>query len=250
MLISKLRKSLAFRRRWAELGVRYLTSRDFSLDRLTVGNASVNLALPAVEKSVLEHELGLIFIDDCYELQEFPRNLKSIVDVGANVGLFSLIARHHFPEAKIFAYEPNLLIGSYIRQNLSKLSVEIHQEAVGARQGAIRLNLGENSLHSTVTEDPEGEISMVDFDTVVDRAGGAIDLLKLDCEGGEWDILERSASIERVNNLAMEFHLWARPQSTPEDMINLVKQRDFNIKTIKRQNNQDWGLIIATRYAK
>jgi FkbM family methyltransferase len=241
---------MAFRRRWAELGVRYLTSRDFSLDRLTVGKASVDLALPPEEKSVLEHELGLIFFDDCYRLRKLPRNLNSVVDVGGNVGLFSLVARHHFPGAKIFAYEPNPFIGSYIRQNLSKLSVEIHQEAVGARQGFIKLNLGGNSLHSTVTEDPEGEIPMVDFDTVVDRAGGTIDLLKLDCEGGEWDILESSASIEKVKNLAMEFHLWARPQSTVDDMTDLIKRRGFKIERIEQRNLQDWGLIIATRLEK
>ena len=241
---------MAFRRRWAELGVRYLTSRDFSLDRLTVGKASVDLALPPEEKSVLEHELGLIFFDDCYRLRELPRNLNSVVDVGGNVGLFSLVARHHFPGAKIFAYEPNPFIGSYIRQNLSKLSVEIHQEEVGARQGSIKLNLGGNSLHSTVTEDPEGEIPMVDFDTVVDRAGGTIDLLKLDCEGGEWDILESSASIEKVKNLAMEFHLWARPQSTVDDMTDLIKRRGFKIERIEQRNLQDWGLIIATRLEK
>jgi len=241
---------MAFRRRWAELGVRYLTSRDFSLDRLTVGKASVDLALPPEEKSVLEHELGLIFFDDCYRLRKLPRNLNSVVDVGGNVGLFSLVARHHFPGAKIFAYEPNPFIGSYIRQNLSKLSVEIHQEAVGARHGSIKLNLGGNSLHSTVTEDPEGEIPMVDFDTVVDRAGGTIDLLKLDCEGGEWDILESSASIEKVKNLAMEFHLWARPQSTVDDMTDLIKRRGFKIERIEQRNLQDWGLIIATRLEK
>ncbi|GAA0761704.1 FkbM family methyltransferase [Erythromicrobium ramosum] len=208
------------------------------------------MTLPAEEKSVLEHELGLIFFDDCYGLRDLPKNLKTVVDVGANVGLFSLVARHHFPHAKVFAYEPNPLISSYLRSNLSALDIEIHQEAVGARQGAIKLNLGENSLHSTVTEDPTGEIPMVDFDTVVDRAGGVIDLLKLDCEGGEWDILESSASIGKVNNLAMEFHLWARPERTLEDMTDLIKQRGFKIERIERKNLQDFGLIIATRHEK
>jgi hypothetical protein len=35
-----------------------------------------------------------------------------------------------------------------------------------------------------------GEIRMISIRSAIELLGGAVDLLKLDCEGGEWNILE------------------------------------------------------------
>ena len=49
-----------------------------------------------------------IFIHDEYFLRKICRDrISKIVDVGANVGFFSLTARSFFPLAKIHAYEPS-----------------------------------------------------------------------------------------------------------------------------------------------
>jgi tRNA1(Val) A37 N6-methylase TrmN6 len=43
-----------------------------------------------------------------YDIKRFynPYNVKTIFDVGANIGQTSLFLSHHFPQADIFAFEP------------------------------------------------------------------------------------------------------------------------------------------------
>ena len=45
-------------------------------------------------------------LDDEYGLRQLPFQPRTILDVGANFGLFSLLAAHYFPKAAIHAYEP------------------------------------------------------------------------------------------------------------------------------------------------
>ena len=39
------------------------------------------------------------------------------------------------------------------------------------------------------------------------RMGGKTDILKLDCEGTEWEILKDIASLKKVKAITLEYHL-------------------------------------------
>ena len=43
---------------------------------------------------------------------------------------------------------------------------------------------------------------------------GKIDLLKMDCEGSEWDILENLESLKSVDNITLEYHFRANQKIT------------------------------------
>jgi len=238
---------MRFRSKWAQLGVRFLRSRDFKLDHVKVAGRRIALNFPEGEKGVLEHELGQIFFEDCYHLKDVRPKPTTILDVGGNVGMFSLVARHRFPRAVIHCYEPNPRLQSFLRAHVRPLGVEVFEEAVGDRAGTVAMAGSHQSLFGTVVADSEGAVPMTAFDTAVERIGGKVGLLKLDCEGAEWGILENAKAFDAVTTLTMEFHLWARPGSTVGDIHALIEKRGMKVKATAQKPGEEWGLIFAGR---
>ena len=57
-----------------------------------------------------------LLIDDCYGIQKLKTKgevIESILDIGANVGLFGLSARIAYPKSRIHCYEPNSNLESF-----------------------------------------------------------------------------------------------------------------------------------------
>jgi hypothetical protein len=59
-----------------------------------------------------------------------------------------------------------------------------------------------------------------------------IDLLKLDCEGAEYDILYRcpDSLLQRVNLIAMETHNGVRTNENTEALCAFLKEKGFTIR--------------------
>ena len=109
--MSSFARSLGYRARWAKLGVLYLTSP--KTDRLRVAGRRVQLSVPPAEQAVQLHEFHRIVIEDCYRLSKIGR-ARTVLDIGANIGLFAIAARHRFPRATIHCYEPNRSLEPYL----------------------------------------------------------------------------------------------------------------------------------------
>lgn len=90
------------------------------------------ISLNAPSEPGLAYDFINLLLDDEYGLKSIKNHPKTIVDIGANIGLFSQMAGELFPEAKIHAYEPNPRLQKYLDQNLKKVGVEFFPEAVGA----------------------------------------------------------------------------------------------------------------------
>src|SRR6202011_5898899 len=108
--------------------------------------------------------------------------VKTIVDIGANQGLFLLAARKYFPNASIAAYEPNPNIKELLVQNGRILNAEIYGEAVTSKDCMVNLHFGDSDLHTIAEPSSAGNVRGTGFDRVIERAGGNIDILKMDCE--------------------------------------------------------------------
>ena len=114
-----------------------------------------------------------------------------ILDIGANVGLFGVAARSAFPQATIHGYEPNTALEPYLAYQARVASLEYFLEAVGRRAGRVHLEVNEAELvHSSSRPDPAGTTPQIALRTAIERIGGSVDLIKMDCEGAEWEMLE------------------------------------------------------------
>lgn len=77
-------------------------------------------------------------------------NIKTIIDVGAYRGHVFTAVQHIFPEAKVFAFEPNISNFLQLKQRFSSKDVSIVQEAIGNKVGIVNFYQHDNSYLSSI----------------------------------------------------------------------------------------------------
>jgi hypothetical protein len=96
------------------------------------------------------------------------------------------------------------------------------------------------------TVNPEGDIPQISFRQAVMRLGESVDLVKLDCEGAEWDILRDAPVWNSVKNIAMEYHLWPDSDHSYQEVRNTPENLRFKIKK-QLILNPFAGLILGSK---
>jgi len=139
-----------------------------------------------------------------------PRPGGLVVDVGANIGVFT--ARAATRGARVHAFEPNP--GPYdrllrtVRANKLHVNVTARPVAVGARRGWATLTSHEAStpLGTIVTTGAGLPVPVVTLDEELADVPH-IDLLKIDTEGSEVDILRGATQVlRRTDRVVVEYH--------------------------------------------
>jgi FkbM family methyltransferase len=243
-LLQRALSSLSYRAKWARLGVVY--GRSLKLNQVRIGGRRIDLSFPAAEQSVQEHEFGKIVFDDCYQLARVHA-AKTVLDIGANIGLFALAARRAFPTATIHCYEPNPAIIPHLQSHTDQIGAVCTSEAVGLSDGTISLQTsGDGSLFSVARHDVGGKINQRSFSSAVALLG-TVDLLKLDCEGAEWEIFEDLESWKSVTHLTMEYHLWAKEGTTVASLRATLASLGFTEIDIQPSDDDRWGMAFAAK---
>jgi FkbM family methyltransferase len=234
-------------RRARRFGIPFIRRKGFKVPaRITVNGQPTSILSPPEHGTAVDF-IGL-FLDDCYGLETIARRdrgpIRRVLDIGANVGWFSVAARSRFPDAAIHAYEPNPTVVPVLRRNVSALDVVVHPEAVGVTAGLVSIDVpsGESNLGRAVDG---GGIRRVALTKALKRLGGGVDLVKLDCEGGEWPMFDDPGPWATIRWLAMEYHLWARRSCTHHDASQIVRQLGFEV--ISQRPIHDCGLMLARR---
>jgi FkbM family methyltransferase len=173
----------------------------------------------------------------------------TVVDVGANIGDFTLQAAAACPEGRVYAIEPlseNACAVDFNRRLNGFSNVHVLQMALGAREGEVQIGAdgSHSSTHFGVTGGTCQTVRLTTLAQVMREQGLAqIDLLKLDCEGAEWEILPSSDDVlPRISQICMEFHRdgdW-----TEERLAAWLRERGYEV----RHTQGGWnGLLWATR---
>ena len=85
------------------------------------------------------------------DLQRENVTLRTIVDLGANVGQFARAASSAFPMATIYSVEPNPEVVAVLRSNLADVSrVHVIPTAIGDVDGEIEFHCNSQSQTSSV----------------------------------------------------------------------------------------------------
>ena len=141
-----------------------------------------------------------IFVDKCYDLPALQGNNPTIIDVGANTGLFAIRMKQQYNNSTLHCFEPFPSNYAQLQRNIdrSQLSdVNISMKGVGnsARKQKLFVhskNVGGHSIYAKATDGNRYvDIELVDIRQIINLLNGRdCDLLKLDCEGAEYEIIK------------------------------------------------------------
>jgi len=164
-----------------------------------------------------------VVMEDAYHLSRLPWSgtpnaLIRVLDVGAHVGAFAVTLAARYPRARVACFEPSPEAGEYLAANISAndLSDRVywHRAAVGPHAGTARLlrevagSCGSSLFPELAPEATSGiAVEVIDLATAFAASGGP-QLVKLDCEGGEYGIVFDSdpALWESVHCVLLEYH--------------------------------------------
>ncbi|MBN2390101.1 MAG: FkbM family methyltransferase [Anaerolineae bacterium] len=153
-----------------------------------------------------------------------------VVDVGANIGIFSLYAAQN-RVARVFAYEPNSESYDYLLQNikanhLDQVIVPGQFAVVDTPGEPVRFPTKSSMYNAIITNDNTTDfewVSTIGLPEILDQTGD-IHLLKLDCEGAEYSILFSAGEdvYALIQNIRLEYHL-----GREQDIENYLVQHGF-----------------------
>jgi len=146
---------------------------------------------------------------DPYGIKKFDK-LNTIVDIGANVGMFALQSRFMHPGAQIIAVEPDDRNYKILRDNVQHLKIDLAQFMLGL-DGRGEVSGGGRSVTRKCVNSPLGKLSSKSLSSVVLEY--EIDVpncfFKIDCEGGELYMSKHQESLDVLLNskgFGMEIH--------------------------------------------
>jgi len=154
-------------------------------------------------------------------LRQYLRVGGSFLDLGANLGYFAVLAsRLVGPLGTVVAVEPQGRLQQLLLENVQAndcWNVRLVRALVGAQSGTSRLHLasslntGASSMFRSVRYwQPTEVVTCLTLEALLDRVGlRAVDLVKIDIEGAEFDVLMAAERVLRsgvLRAIAVDVH--------------------------------------------
>lgn len=141
-----------------------------------------------------------------------------VLDCGGHIGSFSMYIKSYWPQAKILALEPvpdnlELFKANIARNNFS--DVTVIPFALYGESGTFYIDLAGKQFDAVnITSDKPSHNEFITIEAktldqvIAENNIPVIDLMKLDIEGAEYNLFERStmALSKHVRRIIMEFH--------------------------------------------
>lgn len=189
-----------------------------------------------------KHIKGHTFID-CIDRDSI------IVDLGACAGGFSRALSERLPFSKIILVEPDPYEAKKLEAKFKNKKFKVLNVAIGSEhKEEVSFYISQSKYSSSLNEDfsragsgkekglkEEIKVKIITIGDIFSIFGlEKIDLLKIDIEGGEWDLLDNfnSFHFEKINQITVEFHdfLDISFRRRTEECIELMEKLGYSTR--------------------
>jgi FkbM family methyltransferase len=194
-------------------------------------------------------------------------NLRTVVDIGANIGQFSLLSRALFPTARIYAFEPQMKAALRFSQLFrDDALITLFYSAIGTQSGQIEMHVSRRHdcssllpISPVMTDVFPGtdEIGLIDVpiaplikflsaEQIADPA-----LLKIDVQGTELDVLracEPLLSGFRYVYIELSFVELYVGQALCGEIIRFLDQKNFHVVGVKNLREDGIGRTVQADF--
>jgi len=162
---------------------------------------------------------GKIHYYDCYDMRKFqPGEINGFLDIGANIGTTSIMARILNPTSRVIAIEPCIETFEVLERNMLYWGIECYNIALGPGTPMNFVKRSQSGLNRFVSEDEKQWWK--DSYTVESKSLSRIFgdykfieepyIIKIDCEGGERFLFDNNGALDLIKNSVqtmIEIHL-------------------------------------------
>jgi FkbM family methyltransferase len=200
-----------------------------------------DLKLALDEQIQRDIALGQFELEESGWVEAFLQPGMVFVDVGANIGLYSLLAASRVgSQGKVIAFEPSPYCHDRFQATVTANAISqiaIERTALGDAPGELDLVVEHQGLHSPSFLAKEGDlryrVPVTTFDAYLARSGlGHVDLMKIDVEGFEPNVIRGAAAALRrgaVGAILCELNeVWlGRNACSPDQLDGMIRSYGF-----------------------
>tara|TARA_B100001750_G_C15470028_1_gene579259 strand:- start:808 stop:1581 length:774 start_codon:yes stop_codon:yes gene_type:complete len=223
-------------------------------DKFVIFETKTDLKIKIRVRSTDLMALTNVWMINEYEIEDFEINANdTVIDIGAHIGLFSLLVSQLCKTGKILSFEPisenfDLLVSNLKLNHVN--NVLPFNLAVSKNLGRLELFLNnDQSAHSIFSKNLKPiSVESTSLQKIFDENKiSSCKLLKLDCEGAEYEIIDSlpPECFDKIQNMAIEYHLADTKPELVKNLIAKIKNAGFKIKT--RPHYDDMGFLIARK---
>lgn len=192
-----------------------------------------------------------IFVENCYEPAQVMEcgPFGTLIDIGANIGLFTMRGKQLWPQAQVIALEPHpgnfRALQEHVQINRLR-DIEPMQVGIAEKCGCFDLYLSPRNIagHSMYKRESQSDVISIRTCTLEDVLSKVTEdsgdvLVKIDCEGCEFPLLSTltEESAGRISCIVFE------PERSLYDLDALVRKLSSLGFTISHSS----GLIVAAK---
>jgi len=204
------------------------------------------------------HEVVAVLSGRDYPAQfilPYLRKEAVIVNIGAHIGTFDLFVNGLCENCHLYDFEPERSNYELLKVNLELnniRNVNLNNMAVSDQDGWLQF-AGEETYKNEFHSDAKGgvRIKTIKLDTFIEENQiDGIDLLKMDCEGSEYDILPGFNGIFKCSAIMMEYHLMGSGKAelnvyqNDEFLIHLLLKCGFRLSYHLRNHHLKSGILF------
>lgn len=190
-------------------------------------------------------DIGVLFQVFCKKIYQVEKD-SVVIDIGANIGIFSLFAAFN-GSRKVFAYEPNseaynCIINNISKNNLKDIIIPFKLGVTSESNETVKI-LKAASPQNSITYEKIGTsdngyefVNTISLNDIVLKQNiPFVDLLKLDCEGSEYDIISSTneTTFSKIKSIVVEYH-----NARVGEIISKLKKNGFYLEMEKHETTK------------